>query len=133
VPPRGAPQEFVEGLPIGAGFRVPCIIVSPWTAGGYVCSQQFDHTSVLRLLEEFTGVRETNISEWRRGSFGSLTSALRFQNARAGAPLLPDTSGPLGLAKYESAVLPKPVLPGQNQQFPQQEREKDKEKDKRKG
>jgi phospholipase C len=143
VPPPGAPQEFVEGLPIGAGFRVPCIIVSPWTAGGYVCSQQFDHTSVLRLLEDFTGVRETNLSQWRRGSFGSLTSALRFQNARAGAALLPDTSGPLGLAKYESAMLPKPVLPGQNQQLPKQEqgkdkdkekgKEKDKDKDKRKG
>ena len=130
VPPRDTPQEFVKGLPIGGGFRVPCIIVSPWTAGGYVCSQPFDHTSVLQLLEEFTGVREPNISEWRRRSFGNLTSALRLQNARAGAPLLPDTSGPLGLARYESAKLPRPVLPGENQQLPKQEQEKDKDKDK---
>ena len=56
VPPPGTPGEFVEGLPIGGGFRVPCIIVSPWTAGGWVCSQPFDHTSVLQFLEKFTGV-----------------------------------------------------------------------------
>ena len=39
VPPPGTPGEFVNGLPIGGGFRVPCIIVSPWTAGGWVCSE----------------------------------------------------------------------------------------------
>jgi phospholipase C len=112
----------VNGLPIGGGFRVPCIIVSPWTAGGWVCGQQFDHTSVLQFLEEFTGVRETNISDRRRGTFGSLTSALRFQNAGTRAPVLPDTSGPLLLAKYESAMLPKPVLPRENQELPIQEK-----------
>lgn len=122
VPPLHAPDEFVDRLPIGGGFRVPCIIVSPWTTGGYVCSQNFDHTSVLRFLEEFTGVREPNISEWRRSTFGSLSSALRFQNAFAGPPLLPDTSGPLRLAKYESAMLPKPVFPVINQEPPKQEK-----------
>ena len=49
VPPQGTPGEFIDGLPIGGGFRVPCIIVSPWTAGGWVCSQPFDHTSVLAI------------------------------------------------------------------------------------
>jgi len=122
APPAGTPREFVEGLPIGGGFRVPCIVVSPWTAGGWVCGQQFDHTSVLQFLEEFTGVREPNISEWRRRSFGNLSSALRFQNAGAGAPVLPDTSGLLRLAKYESVMLPKPVFPGENQELPKQEK-----------
>lgn len=50
------------GLPVGLGFRVPCIIVSPWTTGGYVFSETSDHTSQLRLLERITGVKETNIS-----------------------------------------------------------------------
>jgi phospholipase C len=122
TPPADTPHEFVKGLPIGGGFRVPCILVSPWTAGGWVCSQNFDHTSVLQFLEEFTGVREPNISDWRRSTFGNLTSALRFQNAGAKAPVLPDTSGPLRLAKYESTMLPKPVLPGESQQLPQQEK-----------
>jgi phospholipase C len=122
VPPPGTADEFVNGLPIGGGFRVPCIIVSPWTAGGYVCSQKFDHTSVLRFLEQFTGVREPNISEWRRSTFGNLISALRFQNAGEKPPSLPDTSGPLRLAKYESAILPKPVFPAEDQEPPKQEK-----------
>jgi phospholipase C len=124
VPPSGSSHEFVEGIPIGAGFRVPCIIVSPWTAGGWVCNDQFDHTSVLQLLEKFAGVREANISEWRRSKFGNLTSALRFQNAGTKAPVFPDTSGPLRLAKYESTMLPQPVLPGGDQQVPKQEKSK---------
>jgi phospholipase C len=58
VPPVGTPHEFVDGLPIGAGFRVPCILVSPWTTRGWVSSDVFDHTSVLLFLEKFTGVHE---------------------------------------------------------------------------
>lgn len=126
VPAAGTPGEFVSGLPIGGGFRVPCIIVSPWTAGGLVSPKQFDHTSVLQFLEEFTGVREPNISEWRRQTFGSLSAALRLQNASTPPPVLPDTSGPLRLAKYESSVLPKPVLPDGKQQPPEQEKNRKK-------
>jgi phospholipase C len=120
VPAANTPGEFVHGLPIGAGFRVPCILVSPWTAGGRVCTQQFDHTSVLQFLEEFTGVREPNISDWRRSTFGNLSSALQFQNIDAAPPSLPDTSGPLRLARYESTMLPKPTVPPASQQPPSQ-------------
>ncbi len=55
VPPPGTPGEFVNGLPIGLGVRVPAIIISPWTRGGSVCSQVFDHTSIIRFLEACTG------------------------------------------------------------------------------
>jgi phospholipase C len=127
VPPAGTPHEFVGGLPIGGGFRVPCILVSPWTAGGWVCRQPFDHTSVLQFLEKFTGVRETNISDWRRSAFGDLTSAFRFTDAKLTPPALPDTSGPLRLAKYTSANLPKPVLPAEDQELPRQEKGRRKE------
>ena len=121
VPPAGTPLEFVNGLPIGGGFRVPCILISPWTSGGWVCSQPFDHTSVLQFLEQFTGVREANISDWRRSTFGDLTSAFRFRQTDRGPPLLPDTSGELTLAKYTSANLPKPVFPEGDQHPPKQE------------
>jgi phospholipase C len=121
IPPPGTAHEFVQGVPIGAGFRVPCIIVSPWTAGGWVCSQPFDHTSVLQFLEKFTGVHEPNISEWRRKSFGDLTSAFRFEDAKAKPPVLPDTSGPLSLAMNEVEFLPKPTVPGSSQSLPAQE------------
>jgi phospholipase C len=121
VPPSGTPGEFVRGFPIGAGFRVPCIIISPWTAGGWVCSQPFDHTSVLQFLEKFTGVREPNITDWRRQTFGDLTAAFRFNAEPASPPRLPDTASVLELARYEAAYLPKPLLPGAEQKPPSQE------------
>ena len=121
VPAAGTPDEFVGGLPIGGGFRVPTTIVSPWTQGGWVSSENFDHTSVLRFLERLTGVQETNISGWRRKTFGDLTSAFRFGDRASGPPVLPDTHGPLTLAQYEVATLPKPVLPGKDQTPPVQE------------
>jgi len=123
VPPEGTVDEFVNGMPIGGGFRVPCIIVSPWTAGGWVCSQRFDHTSVLQLLERFTGVMEPNITQWRRRTFGDLTSAFRFRDARADPPVVPDTAGMLAAARYSAAYLPQPPVPGaEPQQAPRQEK-----------
>jgi len=121
VPPAGTPHEFVEGLPIGGGFRVPCIVISPWTQGGWVSSQPFDHTSVLQFLEGFTGVREPNITDWRRRTFGDLMSAFRFGEPGGKAPVLPDTSGLLSMSKYAAANLPKPTLPDGDQQLPKQE------------
>jgi phospholipase C len=122
VPTVGTPHEFVNGLPVGGGFRVPCIIISPWTTGGWVCSQPYDHTSVLQFLEKFTGVREPNISDWRRSAFGDLTAAFRFKEHGKAAPVLPDTVGALNLARYSSVNLPKPTLPGTDQRPPKQEK-----------
>jgi phospholipase C len=121
VPAPGTAGEFIEGVPVGGGFRVPCIIVSPWTAGGWVCSQAMDHTSVLQLLEKFTGVKEPNITEWRRQTFGDLVSAFRFDDPKAEPPVLPATAGPCIRAKIEAAILPAPSLPGANQTLPAQE------------
>ncbi|HWK34817.1 alkaline phosphatase family protein [Sphingomonas sp.] len=122
VPPAGTPGEFVDGVPIGAGFRVPCIIISPWTVGGWVCSQPFDHTSVLQLLERFTGVREPNITDWRRQTFGDLTSAFRFGQRPARSPVLPGTADMLALALQSAANLPDPAIPGARQPLPAQEK-----------
>lgn len=108
------------GLPLGAGFRVGCIIVSPWTAGGWVCSEPFDHTSQLMFLEKVTGVRCPNISDWRRSTFGDLTSAFRFQGSPVAPPTLPDTTGDFYLSQYEAATLPAAVAPT-NQTVPVQE------------
>ncbi len=122
TPPEGTPGEFVQGLPIGAGFRVPCIIVSPWTAGGWVCSEKFDHTSPLRLLEKITGVREENITDWRRKTFGDLTSAFRFGEAKADPPILPDAGDLLSHAYYGATHYPKPGAPSTGQSMPRQEK-----------
>ena len=120
TPAPGTPHEFIHGMPIGAGFRVPCIVVSPWTAGGWVCSQSFDHTSPLQFLEKFTCVREPNISDWRRKTFGDMTSVFRFDEAPAEPPVLPDTEGPLIRAQYEAENLPRPEAPSE-QAMPIQE------------
>ena len=122
VPGPGTDGEAVDGLPIGAGFRVPCIIVSPWTVGGWVASEAFDHTSVLQFLERFTGVPETNITDWRRDTFGDLTSAFQFRQGRRDPPPLPDTDRQFELAELQVETLPAPPLPGTPQRPPQQER-----------
>ena len=64
--------------PIGLGPRVPMLIVSPWSTGGWVCSELFDHTSVIRFLEKRFNIAEPNISNWRRSICGDLTSAFDF-------------------------------------------------------
>jgi len=78
--------EALNNEPVGLGPRVPAIIVSPWTRGGWVNSQLFDHTSVIRFLETRFGVMEPNISAWRRCVMGDLTSAFDF-NARDSQPV----------------------------------------------
>jgi phospholipase C len=85
--------ELYQGVPVGLGPRVPMIVVSPWTKGGWVNSQVFDHTSVLRLLEARFGVPEPQITPWRRAVTGDLTSVFDFA-ARGGASnaALPDAS-----------------------------------------
>jgi phospholipase C len=86
VSPLPADASGIAG-PIGLGFRVPCLIVSPFSRGGYMCSRTFDHTSTLRLLETRFGVEVPNLSSWRRSVTGDMTQALAL-----GVP--PDTSVP---------------------------------------
>jgi phospholipase C len=64
--------------PIGLGPRVPMLVISPWSTGGYVCSETFDHTSVLQFLEKRFDIPEPNINPWRRAICGDLTSAFDF-------------------------------------------------------
>jgi phospholipase C len=89
LPPPGTPDESVNGGPIGLGARVPTILISPWSRGGYVASEIFDHTSILRFLEQWTGVHEPNISAWRRKVCGDLTSAFDFAHPDTSLPALP--------------------------------------------
>lgn len=80
------PEPDNAESPIGLGYRVPMVIASPWSRGGFVNSEVFDHTSTLQFLEHFlsskTGkqIKETNISDWRRTICGDLTSVFRPYN-----------------------------------------------------
>jgi phospholipase C len=82
----GRKPDQARGSSIGLGYRVPLVIASPWSRGGAVCSQVFDHTSILQLLENVfsrkTGkkIEETNISSWRRAVCGDLSSVFRPYN-----------------------------------------------------
>jgi len=84
-----AERDDLMGRPYGLGPRVPMYVISPWSRGGFVNSQVFDHTSVIRFLETRFGVAEPNISPWRRAVCGDLTSCFDFRtpNNRPQAPL----------------------------------------------
>jgi phospholipase C len=127
TPPRGTKGEFVtvrklpkvaNGVrgPIGLGFRVPMLIVSPFSRGGLVSSDVFDHTSILRFLETRFGVEVPNLSAWRRKTTGDLTSAFNFaakpNDNRASLPAV----GPTTCTTY--------APPPTNGPFPKQERGK---------
>jgi len=114
--PAGTPGEWLtahplpaaaDGIagPIGLGFRTTCLVVSPFSRGGYVCSDTFDHTSLLRFIETRFGVEVPNLSAWRRGVTGDLTGALALARPPdTTVPALPATSlGQTALA--EQAVL----------------------------
>lgn len=96
--PPGTPGEYLtaplntvtesDGIagPIGLGFRVPGMVISPYSRGGLVSSETFDHTSQLRLLEKRFGVPVPNLTPWRRAVVGDMSSAFNFAAA-------PDSGG----------------------------------------
>lgn len=75
--------ENRKGSPIGLGYRVPMVVASPWSKGGFVNSQVFDHTSSLMFMEKWLSkkmgktIKSNNISDWRRNFCGDLTSVFR--------------------------------------------------------
>jgi phospholipase C len=131
-----ADYEKVPGspvLPLGFGVRVPFLVISPWSKGGYVNSELADHTSVVKFIEKRFGVHCPNISPWRRAVTSDLTSFFNFANPNNRTQKLPDTSTwlpeelasgggstftpssaaqiTLGIPKQESGVRPARALP----------------------
>jgi phospholipase C len=104
TPPPGAPGEYVTKSPlpasaggvagpIGLGVRVPMMVISPFSRGGWVCSDTYDHTSQLQFLAARWGVPVPNVSAWRRSTVGDLTAALpTLSSPNATIPALPATS-----------------------------------------
>ena len=110
-----APGSATLHWPYGLGPRVPMYVVSPFSKGGWVNSEVFDHTSVLRFLEQRFGVMEPNISAWRRAVCGDLTSALNFtnpNNSTAFLAQLPDTRMQADRTRLlGNPTKPRPTLP----------------------
>ena len=115
-----AKGEVYHGEPVGLGPRVPTIMVSPWSKGGFVNSQVFDHTSVLRFLEDRFGVEEPHISPWRRAVCGDLTSCFDFKTPNTVYPPLPDVSA-LPARAQQAKALPFPKAPAVAEPHPRQE------------
>ena len=117
--PPGTPGEYVVAPavpdpqvignppimgPIGLGFRVPMLIISPFSRGGFVSSDLFDHTSLLRFLETRFGVEVPNLSAWRRSVVGDLTTAFNFAAPDTSIPNLPSTVAALPQIIQECAA-----------------------------
>jgi phospholipase C len=88
--PGAAGTPPIQG-PIGLGFRVPLLILSPFSRGGFVASHRYDHTSLLRFLETRFGAEVPNLTAWRRKAVGDLTEAFNFARPDYSIPHLPAT------------------------------------------
>jgi phospholipase C len=121
TPDASQKNEFIDGLPIGFGSRVPMIIASPWTRGGYVDSNTYNHTSMLQFLETWTGVRARNITDWRRSVAGDLTAAFDFARPDFSIPDLPDTVPLITQSDEEENFPPVTTPPEGSQALPAQE------------
>jgi phospholipase C len=104
--PVGEPTPETLGIsgPLGLGVRVPLLVVSPFSRGGNIATEVFDHTSQLKLISERFGIEVPNVSAWRRKTVGDLTSTLFQSKADTTVPKLPRTSvvfAPSGPARYD--------------------------------
>ena len=124
-PPQGTADEFVLDtavapvpLPVGLGFRVPLLLISPWTRGGWVTSEVSDHTSVIQLMEKWTAAIGKpaacpNISAWRRRVCGDLLGAFDFKNPVYGLPDLPFVTATVGEAHSYHPIPNNNAMPSQ--------------------
>ena len=107
------PADTASGStrPWGLGPRVPMYVISPWSKGGWVNSQVFDHTSVAQFIEKRFKVHVPAISTWHRAVCGDLTSSFDFQHPiEESFPLLPAVKDSAAIAAVHS-LRPKPIAP----------------------
>ncbi len=111
-------EDTVSGTirPWGLGPRVPMYVISPWSKGGWVSSQVFDHTSVGQFLEKRFGIFVPGISPWHRAVCGDLLSAFDFVSPNSAAPPLPDAAGSASLVA-QAQKRPKPEPPATPQKL----------------
>jgi phospholipase C len=122
--PGSIPDEAGIAGPIGLGFRVPCLVLSPYSRGGMVYSGISDHTSQLRLLETRFGTPVPNLSDWRRQNVGDLTGAFNLAQApQSSVPPFPMTTltDPLVLSQGVQNGAPASLGEGTPYQYPKNE------------
>jgi len=141
VAPMGTPGEWLTAAtissttngirgPLGLGVRVPLLVISPFSRGGHIATQRFDHTSQLKFLEHRFGIHVSNLSAWRRKTVGDLTSTLFQSRTVTSFPSIDpqpalgtlQTSGPCAEGTQEAEFLggSDPTLPKKEQRMPTQ-------------
>ncbi|MFI9777366.1 phospholipase domain-containing protein [Streptomyces sp. NPDC051956] len=113
-PEPGTSREYLGDYPLGFGPRVPMLLVSPWTRGGYVASEVFDHTSTIKFLETWAThlgkpFRCPNISDWRRSIAGDLSSALDFAHPQPGPAVFVDPLAEQSVSIAADHMKPRPL------------------------
>jgi phospholipase C len=122
--PAGEKDPETLGIrgPLGLGVRVPCLMVSPFSRGGHIATEVFDHTSQLQLIAKRWGVHVPNVSAWRRKTVGDLTSAMFQSKPQTKVPKLPKTSVLLPTGGVCDAVHQETESGGAHPSFPTKQR-----------
>lgn len=120
VPPKKTKGEWITADlpddagtfrgPIGLGFRVPAMVISPFSRGGHVNSDVFDHTSLLKFLETRFGTKVPNLSDWRNKTVGDLTSTVDLKSSDVSAPKLPPLDAQVARMNAECPANQSPTL-----------------------
>jgi phospholipase C len=95
-PPAGPVTAAEQALGYGdglRGFRVPCIVISPWSQHQTVSRTVFDHASILKLIEWRFGLAPLTA---RDAQANNLAEVLDFSNPRLEAPQVSVAAGPYG-------------------------------------
>lgn len=92
IPPADQAAGNQDGL---LGFRTPTLVIAPWATPGTVSHEQFDHTSVLKMIEERWGLEPLTV---RDATANNLADVLDFSRKSAPAPDFDVPGGPFGAA-----------------------------------
>jgi phospholipase C len=97
VPPPAAPipdSDRAAGNTDGLlGFRVPFLLISPWSRRGYVSHTVYDHTSILRLIEWRWGLDPLSV---RDAAAANPAQDLDFSKPNLPTPRFSVPAGPFG-------------------------------------
>jgi phospholipase C len=91
------------------GFRVPALVISPFARRKYIATEQFDHTSVLKLVEWRWNLDPLTV---RDAGANNLASILNFAEPVLAAPQYSVPVGPFGGACTEAVT---GNVPGDNE------------------
>jgi len=97
IPPTDAALGS-DGL---RGFRVPTLVISPWSPRATVSHGLYDHTSILKMIEWRWSLRALSV---RDANANNLAEVLDFSRPNLSAPAFPVPGGIFGGLCLNSAV-----------------------------